>query len=304
MKALITGGNGFVGSHLQQRLCALGDVVRVLDRVAATGGEPPAAVEYIEGGTDDQDALRRALEGVDLVYHLASSEVPSTSNLDPIGDVQGNLIGTLRLLGAMVEAGVRRIVFLSSGGTVYGNPEVVPTPEDHPQRPRSSYGVVKVAIEHYLALYAELHHLVATVLRPSNAYGPRQGHTGVQGVVGTTLYRVLHGQPIVVFGNGTKVKDYLYVTDLVELICLAGRSEDDGIYNAGSGVGYSVNEIIQIVREVTGIDAVVEYAAERPGDVDHFVLDSTKARERFGWIPRVGIRQGIALHWRWLNDAR
>lgn len=182
MKALVLGGCGFIGSHLVDRLLASGHKVRVLDRAPELYRAPIANVDYRFGDFADAPLLAEALEGIEVVYHLISTTVPPTSNLDPVADVEGNLINTLRLLQLMVQKNIPKIVFLSSGGTVYGIPETVPIPESHPLRPICSYGVVKVAIENYFQMFHQLHGLVYVVLRASNPYGERQGHAGVQGV--------------------------------------------------------------------------------------------------------------------------
>jgi dTDP-4-dehydrorhamnose reductase len=193
---LVVGGNGFIGSHLVDALRAAGRAVRVYDAGAPRGDTDWTGVDYRQGAFADEAALGAALDGVDAVFHLVSTTVPSTSNADPRADVQGNLLGSLGLMQAMMARDVRRIVFFSSGGTVYGNPRVLPVPEDHPLEPISSYGVVKVAIERYLLMYGRLGVLDPLILRPGNPYGPRQGAAGIQGVIPAFLRRVRDGEAL------------------------------------------------------------------------------------------------------------
>jgi len=301
VKALVTGGSGFIGSHLVDILLASGDEVVVLDRIPERYRQPMTEVDYRFGQFSDPFILAESLVDVDIVYHLASTTVPSTSNLDPAGDVQDNLVGTLRLLDQMMKSRVRRIVFLSSGGTVYGMPAKIPIPEDHMLRPLCSYGVVKVAIEDYLHMYQKLYGLSPVILRPSNPFGPRQGHLGVQGLIATLLYKALKGNPFVIWGDGSVVRDYLYIDDLVRLIRLAGCSDAEGTFNAGSGFGYSVNEVIAVIGEVMDVTPAVKYEAGRSFDIREVILDISKARVAFGWTPETSLRDGIRKQWLWMK---
>ena len=301
MKALVIGGNGFIGSHLVDSLLAEGNQVRVLDKSMERYRAPLSAVDYHLGQFSDSFMLAEVLEDVDIVFHLACTTVPGTSNMDPAGDVQDNLIGTLKLLDQMHKKKVKRIVFLSSGGTVYGNPEQIPVPEGHPLRPRCSYGVVKVAIENYLHMYKELYNFSPIILRPSNPFGPRQGHLGVQGLIAAFLYKTLKQSPFIVWGDGNVVRDYLYINDLVDLICLAGHSKVEGTFNAASGVGYSVNEIISIIHEITEVQTSATYENSRSFDIQEIVLDIKTAQQVFGWSPQTSLREGIRKQWDWIK---
>lgn len=304
MRALVLGGGGFLGSHLVDALITEGHDVRVLDRAAEQHRTTPDAVDYRLGDLADPAVLAEALQDVHTVYHLASTTVPSTSNLDPAADITTNLIPGVHLFEQLVRLDVRRIVFLSSGGTVYGNPRRVPVSVEHPVSPRCSYGVVKLALEHYLGMFQELYGLSPTILRASNPYGPRQGHLGVQGAIATFLDRLITGEPIRIWGDGHVVRDYLYVTDLARLCVLAGESAMEGTYNAGSGIGSSLNGLLETVEEVTGKHAEVHFGASRSLDVDRIVLDISATESAFQWRPEVDLREGIALHWDWLQKSR
>lgn len=302
MKTLVLGGCGFIGSHLVDGLLAAGHKVRVFDRSPKLYRVPLANVDYRFGDFADAPFLAEALEGVEVVYHLISTTVPSTSNLDPMADVRSNLINTLQLLQLMVQKNIPKIVFLSSGGTVYGIPETVPIPESHPLRPICSYGVVKVAIENYLFMFHQLHGLEYVVLRASNPYGERQGHVGVQGVIGSFMAKILAIEPIEIWGDGSVVRDFIYVSDLAELCVLAAQSKKSGIYNAGSGVGHSINEIVSAFMEVTGQTIEPVYRAGRGYDVPSVVLDIMGAKSAFEWSPQIDLRDGIERSWRWAKS--
>ena len=304
MKALVLGGGGFLGSHLVDALLSRDHDVRVLDRAAERYRTTPDAVDCRLGDYADSAVVAEALHDIDTVYHLASTTVPSTSNLDPAADIAANLIPSVRLFEQMVRLNVPRVVFLSSGGTVYGNPERVPVSVEHPVGPRCSYGVVKLATEHYLSMFHELYGLTPIILRASNPYGPRQGHLGVQGAIATFLDRLSKGEPIQVWGDEQVIRDYLYVTDLARLCVIAGESTRDGTYNAGSGIGCSLTAVLKAVEEVTGRQAEVHFGTSRSLDVDRIVLDISATESTFQWRPEVDLREGIALHWDWLQKSR
>lgn len=298
---LVFGGNGFIGSHLVEALCRAGHGVRVVDIGAPRSDCSWSGVDYRVGSMADPAFVRECLEGIDIVYHLVSTTVPSTSNRDPIADVNGNLVSTLVLLEAMVESGVGRIVFFSSGGTVYGNPATVPVAEDHPLTPISSYGVVKVAIERYLLMYQANGKLSPLILRPGNPYGPRQSTSGVQGVIASFLARVRAGDVLEVWGDGHVVRDYIYISDLVTLAVGGGVGDYCGIINAGSGKGASIRDVIASIAHVTGREPRVDYRIGRGYDVRELVLDISRARQALDWQPQVPLEEGIAATWDWLR---
>lgn len=301
MSVLVVGGNGFLGSSLVEALRLHGRQVRVLDPSSPRGDIDWSGIDYREAGLADAGDIAEALEGVDLVYHLASTTVPGTSNRDPCFDVGSNLVGSLRLFHAMIGAGVRRIVFFSSGGTVYGNPARVPVDEQQPLQPISSYGVVKVAIENYLGMYRQLGQLDPLILRPSNPYGPRQSLHGAQGAVAAFLGRALRDEGVSIWGDGNVVRDYIHIDDLTEFAVRAGISGKTGVFNAGSGTGHSLNELLGHVRRITGRSLPVEYMPGRAFDVDRIVLDIESARQAFGWSPRVSLGDGLDATWRALQ---
>lgn len=304
MKTLILGGNGFIGSHLVDELLASGHSVKVFDRFPEKFRAPCQEVEYCQGQFGDPFSMAEALQDVNIVYHLISTTVPGTSNLNPVADINDNLIATVVLLDQMIKMGIKRIVYLSSGGTVYGKPRKSPISEDHPLNPICSYGIVKVAIENYLNMYQELHALQPTIIRPSNPFGPRQGHEGVQGVIATFLTRMLLGKTLTVWGDGGIIRDYLYVTDLTKLCVKAAEVGCTGTYNAGSGKGVSVSTIIDLISAVTGMKPTVNYLSSRLFDVQEVVLNIARGETTFGWNPLVSLEEGISLLWEWLKKER
>lgn len=301
MKALVLGGNGFIGSHVVDRLLADGHRVRVFDRQPEKYRQQLMNVEYMLASFDDIPSLAEAMEGIDIVYHLLSTTVPSTSNRDPVYDIESNLVGTVRLLNLMRDSSVKRIVYLSSGGTVYGAPEVSPIPETHPLKPICSYGVVKVAIENYLRMYQSLHGIDSVIIRASNPYGERQGHTGVQGVIGTFMWKVLTGQEIEIWGDGSVVRDFIYVGDLADITVCAGTSSRRGIFNIGSGEGVSISGVLESIKMVSGRSPVMTFLPGRSYDVPSVVLDISKACSEFGWKPETDLKMGLTRTWNWLK---
>jgi UDP-glucose 4-epimerase len=207
----------------------------------------------------------------------------------------------------MRAAGLRKLVYVSSGGTVYGIPRMDPVDEEHPLRPISSYGIVKVAIENYLHMEQHLHGLQHVVLRASNPYGPRQGHRGIQGIIGAHLWHIARGEPVEIWGDGSIVRDFIHVRDLAELCVAALRSDTTGCFNAGSGKGTSINEIVQCisrtVQSTGGAPVVPVYMPGRDFDVPRVVLDISRARAALNWEPRIDIGDGIAETWDWVRSV-
>lgn len=301
MKILVIGGCGFIGSHVVDRLLARGHTVKVFDKQAERFRPPQKNVEYQYGNFHDSMAVLDALVGCDAVIHLASTTFPGTADLDPMADVQGNLVGTVALLDCMVKVGVSRLLFLSSGGTVYGPPDMVPIPETHPLRPINSYGIVKASIEHYLEMYRITRGLSTISVRASNPYGPRQGHAGVQGVISTFLNRLLANEPLEIWGDGKVVRDYLYVRDLAEFCAEAVSTDKVGPYNVGSGEGASLLEVVDLLRNVTGRDIKPLFKPGRKIDVQYSVLDVSKARTVLGWQPETDFLTGLRETWAWVQ---
>lgn len=252
----------------------------------------------MEGDLGNHGLIREALEGIDVVFHLASTTLPKTSNDDPGYDVRSNVVDTIQLLEVCVDAGVRKVIFASSGGTVYGVPERLPIKEDHPTNPISSYGIVKLTIEKYLGLLHYLYGLDYAALRISNPYGPYQDPAGQQGAISVFLHRILSGQPIAIWGDGEIVRDYVYISDVVDALELAARSETSRkVLNVGSGRGRSLNEILEVISGIVRREPEVEYLPARSLDVPASVMDVGNARKCLGWIPEVDLVDGVSRTW-------
>lgn len=304
MKALVIGGNGFIGSHVVDRLLREGHKVRVFDRQQDQFRDPLPGVEYHFGNFSNRMALLEAMIGVDVIFHLVSTTFPGTADFDPRTDVQENLVDTLNLLDAMQSISLSRILFLSSGGTVYGVPNQVPIPESHPLQPIGSYGIVKTAIESYLSMYHRAGKLSPVIIRASNPYGPRQSHSGVQGVISTFMRNIHAGDQIEIWGDGSVVRDYLDVTDLAALCVKAAGSDKVGAYNAGSGVGTSITEIVDLLRAVTGRDIQPMYKPGRSLDVPQSILDTSRAHHAFNWHCQTELQPGLRRMWEWLQNDK
>jgi UDP-glucose 4-epimerase len=299
MRFLVLGGCGFIGSHMVDHLVASGHEVRVVARRPEASRPPVQGVDYLFGDCREAALLSRALGGIDGVIHMFSATTPGTGNLDPLSDVEQNLTSALTLLDLMTGAGVQRLVYLSSGGTVYGHSEVIPIPEDHPLRPIGSYGIVKVAVESYIHLYARNKGLQPVVIRPSNTYGERQGRNGAEGVISALMQRALTGARFEVWGDGSVVRDYLHVSDLVRLCLTAVENDVTGTFNAGSGIGTSLRSLVDLVGKVSGRDFAVHYGEGRSVDSTVNILDIAAAHRAFGWVPEVSLADGLRQTWDW-----
>ncbi len=304
MNCLILGGNGFIGSHLVDLLLREKHRVRVYDRADDHYRGRLSQVEYRYGELGNQGLIRTALTDVDVVFHLISTTVPSTSNADPAFDVQSNVVDTIRLLEECVAAKIKRFVFASSGGTVYGIPQTVPIAESHALNPICSYGITKLMIEKYLALFEYLYGLEYIILRPSNAYGERQNPFGRQGVVGVFLGKIVRQEPIVIWGDGSVIRDFVYVGDLAAALYRAALCDRvvERVFNIGSGHGASINELLQALSVTVGRSLDILYTEARRFDVPANVLEITLANEHLGWMPTTSLAQGLRRTWTWVKE--
>jgi len=299
---LILGGCGFIGSALAAKLRAEGFDVTLLDPLPPR--DPRFRDRWIPGRMEDVPPTETILRPGMTVVHLAWTSLPEPSNRDPYGDVASNLLPSLRWLEGCVETGVSRVIFMSSGGTVYGIPRARPIVEEHPTEPICSYGIGKLAVEKYLALFRRLHDLPYIVLRASNVYGPGKDPFGRQGAINVFLGNVARGEPIRIWGDGGVVRDYIFIEDLLALFlrCIDTRIGDETpLFNAGSGEGHSLRDIVDRIHAVTGTDPKVEWTAGRMVDVPANVLDIGKARKRFDWTPGIPLDEGIRRTWDWVR---
>jgi UDP-glucose 4-epimerase len=305
-QCLVLGGKGFIGSHLVDGLVAAGHRVRVLDRPGVTPLSDPEIVRRVEwqdGDSTSEQEIEKGLSGCDICYHLVSTTLPKSSNADPIFDVESNVIGALRLLKSAVRLGVKKVVFVSSGGTVYGIPQFLPVPETHPTDPISSYGIGKLAIEKYLHLFYDLHKLEYTILRVSNPYGERQRTRASQGAIAIFLGKILRGETVDIWGDGSTVRDYVYIGDVVEaLLSSAVHTGEQRVFNIGAGQGLTLNEVLDAIETATGRKSIRNYAPARGFDVPRSVLAIDRAKEFLNWQPRTSFADGLSRTVSWLRS--
>ena len=294
MRALVLGGCGFVGSHLVEELLCAGHQVAVFDRSVMPLDLAPLRVTHFQSDLSNTTLLRTALLNTDVVYHLASSSVPHTSQRNPLQDIQDNLKDMARLLKAMRATDCRRIIYFSSGGTVYGESTVEKIDETHPLAPISAHGMMKVAVERYLRQGSSRRSIDAIILRVANAYGPRQGKTGVQGFINTCLHHALRSEPINIWGDGSAVRDYVYVKDVAQLARIAGESSlSEGTFNVGTSHGTSLNQVVNLVSEIRGFELKMRHHMARSYDVLRNILSITNAKNQFSWSPTMALEHGI-----------
>lgn len=303
-KIAVFGGGGFLGSAICDRLLDEGHQIKIFERSRV---EPyrvflqDEVVEWVAGDFSSAYDIESFIDGTDVVIHLVSSTLPRGSNEDMIFDVQSNLISSLHMLNAMVSRGVKKIIFISSGGTVYGNPLYTPLDEKHPTNPTVSYGITKLAIEKYLLLFQDLHKIKSTILRVANPYGERQRVETAQGAVGVFLSKALRHQPIEIWGDGSVIRDYIYVGDVADAFVRAVSYDGPiSIFNIGSGIGKSLNEILSIMRASLELDFEVNYQASRVFDVPVSILNNSLALDELGWAPQVNFNEGIKKTASWM----
>ena len=306
MQITVLGGGGFIGSTIIDRLLLDGHSIRVFERPRINPYRSFANhehVEWINGDLASVHDVREAIRGVDAVMHLVSTTLPKSSNDDPMYDVQSNLLSTLQLLQVMVEEGVKKVVFISSGGTVYGNPQYLPIDERHPTEPVVSYGITKLAIEKFLVMFQHLHGIKAVILRVTNPYGERQRVETAQGAVGVFLDRAIRGLPIEIWGNGSVARDYIHVSDVANAFAQALIYEGrHSVFNVSTGTATSLSELLSIIERVTALKLDVRFKAPRPFDVPLSVLDNTLANQELGWRPAVDLETGIARTAQWMKS--
>ena len=307
---LVTGGAGFIGSHVVRAFAERGSSVTVLDDLSSGKlANLPHGVTFIEDDIRSPNAARTVREGgFDVICHLAAQIDVRKSVEDPAYDVAVNVGGSLNLLEAMRQSGKKstRFIFSSTGGALYGDVETLPTPETFPKDPQSPYGNAKLSVELYLGYYARVHGLDTVALRYGNVYGPRQDSHGEAGVVAIFCERVLQGRPLTVFGDGRQTRDYVYVEDVAHANYLAATKRlpppgplDARSFNIGTAVETSVLQLAELIRDASGTSPVIEHAPERAGEVLRSVLLPTRAQNVLGWTPRTSIADGIAKTYKW-----
>lgn len=307
MRCLIVGGGGFLGSHLALGLLAQGHAVRILDRPNLRrfdGAQGSDSVEWHEGDFVNHDDVSKALSGCEIVFHLAWTTLPQSSNDNPIYDVETNVIGTLHLLEIACQKQVRKVIFASSGGTVYGIPKKIPITESHATDPVCAYGISKLVIEKYLNLYHVLHGLDYRILRLANPFGERQRPAGSQGAVSVFLHKALRNETIDIWGDGTVIRDYVYVGDMIDaFLKVASYNGEHRVLNIGSGEGKSLKDVIVAIELLLGRKISYTTLPSRKFDVPINILDSSRACTALKWQPKTSFNDGLARMLNWILET-
>lgn len=298
-KILILGG-GFISHALTKRLVENGLDVTVISR--STPEHLPEGTDWLQGDLSDRILIQKILPRCRTVVHLASTSTPNHHIHAPSSEAEENLLPLLRLLEILGDHSGIPLLYLSSGGAIYGNPTTLPVPEAHCLAPLSNHAASKAAAEHFLGVFAHQGNHV-TILRPSNIYGPEQPMKSGFGVIRTLLEHIKHGTPMTIWGDGSIVRDYLYIDDMIDA-CIAVLSNPvNGTFNVGSGKGISINSLSRLVEQITGKTLDLRYQPARSVDVKEVVLNNTSIRNQYSWEPRYSIEQGIDVTWEWLKNT-
>ena len=294
MRVMVTGGAGFVGSHMVDRLVARGDDVLVVDDLSTgSASNLPPGVEL-----EEMDIASPRLLDVasawrpEAVCHAAAQPSVPVSMSDPLLDAHTNVMGGLNVLRAAMEAGAAQVVYVNTGGALYGEPDYLPCDEDHPQRPLSPYGLSKLTMERYFRLMLPPS-VTLKVLRLANVYGPRQSAEGESGVISIFIRRMLRGEPVTIDGDGLQTRDFVYVGDVAAALQLVIDYPEPLTANIGTASGVSVNELFEVIADLTGYERSPQLGPPRLGDVKHVVLEVTRARERLGWTATTSLADGL-----------
>ena len=300
-RTIVIGGSGFIGRHLTKQLIASGREVHVVGRKESAASALPEGCRYIIGDYGNAHALREILSPGCEVIDLAYSTVPKTSFEDPLYDLTSNLPSSVTLLQEALKMGVRRVMLVSSGGTVYGPVESLPITENHPTCPISPYGITKLAVDRYAMMYHRNEGLPVIVVRPGNAYGQDQRTGTGQGFLAAAIHAILSGREIELYGEQGTIRDYVHVSDVASGILGALEMGNDGkIYNIGTGTGASNMEIVRMLRELAeedGLAVRTKILPARRFDVEANVLDSSRLQTDTGWMPKISLKEGIRQMW-------
>lgn len=302
-RCLVLGANGFIGSHLTDSLVAAGHTVRCFDRYRDKTAryDKSDATEMFAGDFLNEDSLRKAVKDIDYVFHFISTTTPVTADNDPLIDIETNIRMSVRLFQLCVDAGVKKVIFASTGGAIYGSRTHEPISERSLPRPVSPYAIGKLTIEHYLRYFEYKHGMKSLVYRISNPYGERQPLNSKQGVIPIFLERIARNEPITVYGDGKMIRDFLYVKDTAAMITGSFETASKQIYNLGSGVGISVNEIVGAIERTLDHKVEVRYEPVPPTFVEKVVLDVDMFEEEFGLKATTELGEGIQRTWKYIQ---
>ena len=307
-RALVIGGNGFIGSHLVDALEEYQWNVAVIDKFTRKFSKIPESVKFIQANIDHSVAdIEKIIDEVrpDVVFYLAWKTLPETSMKNPTRDIGINLIPSLNLISVCAKAKIK-LIFTSSGGAVYGATNQPNISETHETAPISPYGIEKLMVEKYLFMYRYLYELDYIAIRPSTPFGPMQDYLGKQGAVAIFLYRVAKGLPVTLWGDGSIVRDYFYISDLAKAMirCADHHAQDDKrIFNVGGGTGISLIQLLGRIEEIVGKKAIIKQYPVRKFDPKVIVLDTTLIRSELGWTPKVSLPEGLNKTWEWMSKV-
>ncbi|MEZ4553892.1 MAG: NAD-dependent epimerase/dehydratase family protein [Dehalococcoidia bacterium] len=301
--ALVTGSSGFLGGHLVARLVSEGCAVSGLDWVPPRTPRPPEMRDFRVDIRDDEAVRGAVLEArPEVVYHLAAQASVSVSMREPEVDIETNVLGSVHLMRAAIEARAKRFVFVSTGGALFGEPDAVPVTEELAAAPQSVYGASKFAAEQYLRLLAAPADIELSVVRPGNIYGPAQDPHGEAGVVAIFAMRMLANEEATIFGDGSQRRDYVYVEDVVEAAVRAA-TERPATCLIGTGIGTTTQDIFDHLARLSGYERPAVYGPERPGDIQRIMLDASRARDLWGWAPQTDLEAGLDATVRWFRET-
>lgn len=303
---LILGGNGFLGSHLVDKLCENHYNVRVFDRFSSgiSRFNPNANVEVFKGDFREINLNSEVFEDIDYLFHNISTTNPVTSRNDLIYDAKTNLLSTLNILDFANQNGIKRVFFSSSGGTVYGNQNKESYSELDPPLPIIPYGIIKYAIERYFKYYRETYGLDYVIFRYSNPYGPRQNFNNQQGVIPIFLHNILNNKPPCIWGNGNSIRDYIYIDDAIDATIQVLKSNlNNDVFNVGSGCGTSLNQLIRQMEIVTKKSIIPKYLPANKSSINKVVLDIKKITKLTFWHPKTELIDGLEKTWEWLKNT-
>jgi len=303
-KVLVTGGAGFIGSHLVDRLLKEGCKVAVIDNLSSGKKENLAKKARFYKLDVENPGISRVFkkEKLEIVFHLAAQIDLRKSVNDPVSDAKTNILGSLNVLENCRKFGVKKIVFASTGGAIYGEVKTIPTGENYPVQPLSPYGIAKLATEKYLEYYLAIFNLPFVALRLANVYGPRQDSQGEAGVIAIFCGRMLSAKPAQISGSGFQTRDFVFVQDVVAAFIKAMETTKTGIYNIGTGQETDINSIFRKLKKLTGSKIKEKHGAQKPGEQKRSCLDWSKARKELGWRPREALDEGLKKTIKWFKD--
>jgi len=306
MKTLVTGGAGFIGSNLVRLLLEKGHEVTVLDNLSSghrLNLKPFPEARLIVGDVRDVSILECAIQTAEVVFHLAASVGNTRSIVHPIVDAQINVLGTLNVLEAARHHGVRKIVF-SSSASIFGELQTLPIAENHPVEPDSPYGATKLGAEKLCLAYAKLYALEAICLRYFNVFGVNQCYDAYGNVIPIFAHKLIFQEPLTIFGDGEQTRDFINVADVARANYLAGLNEGvSGAFNLGSGAAITINQLVQMMEEASGLEAQVVHDSPRKGDVRHSLADLSAIQKAIGFTPRVNLKEGLVDYLSWAKAA-